>query len=604
MFLDGLVHPDSAIPCRVPLADSGRLVLDTLSFGGTTLPVPVKSELLDTHRMLFTLMSNLPGMAYRCRYDQDWTMEFVSEGAFTLTGYTSAELLASRTIAYAELIHPDDRDSVMQHVEAGVHAREPFRIVYRIRPAQGPEKWVWEQGCGVFSRDGELLALEGFIADITEAKRAEEVTRDLLIEQAARAAAETAERRAHFLSEASRVLATSFDCNTTFGALARLAVPVLADYCVVDMVSGSELVRLGAAHVDPAKEQLLLGVVHSTTRAAHGKDPLAIAVREGRPTLVTDISIEAARAALADEEDPRIEEQLLPRSLITVPLVVGSHVVGVLTLVMSESNRRFTIDDLALAEELARRAAVSVESAQLFHNAQQATQTRDHVLAIVAHDLRNPLGTVVMAADLVLETMADDFHRKHLAMIRRSADRMNQLIHDLLDVVRIEGGRLSIEPVPDRIELLIDEALATLRPLAAGRSIRLEGECEPGLPLVLFDNARIMQVVSNLVGNAIKFAAAGGCIRIRCQLPSNEVCISITDNGPGIPPTQLPHIFGGFWQASSTDRRGIGLGLSIAKGIVEAHGGRIWVESTVGVGSTFYFTLPARQANNHTHVLN
>ena len=135
-----------------------------------------------------------------------------------------------------------------------------------------------------------------------------------------------------------------------------------------------------------------------------------------------------------------------------------------------------------------------------------------------------------------------------------------------------------------------------LRPLAAGRSILLESECDPGLPLVLFDSARILQVISNLVGNAVKFTPLQGRVCIRCERAGGEVRFGITDTGPGIPSDQLPHIFRRFWQANSKDKRGIGLGLSIAEGIVEAHGGRIWVESEQGVGSTFYFTLPLAPA--------
>jgi signal transduction histidine kinase len=131
-----------------------------------------------------------------------------------------------------------------------------------------------------------------------------------------------------------------------------------------------------------------------------------------------------------------------------------------------------------------------------------------------------------------------------------------------------------------------------LRPLAAGRSIHLESGVDAGLPRALFDSARILQVISNLVGNAVKFTPMQGRVSIRCERATDEVRFAITDTGPGIPPEQLPHIFGRFWQANARDRRGVGLGLPIAKGIVEAHGGRIWVESKPGAGSTFYFTLP------------
>jgi signal transduction histidine kinase len=169
---------------------------------------------------------------------------------------------------------------------------------------------------------------------------------------------------------------------------------------------------------------------------------------------------------------------------------------------------------------------------------------------------------------------------------------MNRLIQDLLEVTSIESGQLAVELSPEAFEPLIDEAVAMLRPLATGRSIRLESDIAAGLPSVHLDSARILQVISNLVGNAIKFTPAHGRICIRCMHAEAEVRFSVTDTGAGIPAEQLPHIFGRFWQASATDKRGIGLGLSIAEGIVAAHRGRIWVESEEGVGSTFSFALP------------
>lgn len=552
-----------------------------------------EGELRESQRALGTLMDNLPGMAYRCRNDKHWTMEFVSEGARALTGYTAAELVANRTVAYGKLIRPEDRQAVLQQVQDALNARSSFRIVYRIRPAAGPEKWVWEQGCGVFSGDGQLEALEGFITDITEARRAEENARRLLVERTARAAAETAEERAKFLSEASRVLGSSFDYEITLATLARLAVPVLADYCAVDVVEDDgDFLRLGVAHVDPAKERLLLELSHFRIDDVPHGHPLVEALLERRSSLVPAITSGLSWVARAGDAHKRIGTELQPRSLVTVPLVVSDRVVGALTLVMSESGRRYTADDLALAQELARRAALAVENARLFRQAQQATRARDHVLAVVAHDLRNPLGTVLMASELLLEAGLEASDHGHVEIIRRSADRMNRLAQDLLEVTRIENGQLAVKLLPEPVEPLIEEAVAMLRPLATGRSILLESEIAAELPLVHLDSARILQVISNLVGNAIKFTPAHGRICIRCEHVGSEVRFGITDTGAGIPADQLPHIFGRFWQASATDERGIGLGLSIAEGIVEAHGGKIWVESEQDVGSTFSFTLP------------
>ncbi|MEP6550896.1 MAG: HAMP domain-containing sensor histidine kinase, partial [Gemmatimonadales bacterium] len=218
----------------------------------------------------------------------------------------------------------------------------------------------------------------------------------------------------------------------------------------------------------------------------------------------------------------------------------------------------------------------------------------DDVLAVVAHDLRNPLNTVTMAVSLMLETTPVERvqERRQAEIVRRAADRMNRMIQDLLDVKRMESGRLGIELKSESPASLVNDTIDMLRPLAIGSTIRLEPSIDDNLPLVLADSARIQQVLSNLVGNAVKFTPRNGRITVTAERMDSEVRFAVIDTGPGIPAEQLPHIFGQFWQAKTSDRRGIGLGLAIAKGIVEAHEGRIWVESDVGLGSTFYFTLP------------
>jgi signal transduction histidine kinase len=188
--------------------------------------------------------------------------------------------------------------------------------------------------------------------------------------------------------------------------------------------------------------------------------------------------------------------------------------------------------------------------------------------------------------------------RRQQEIVRRAADRMNRMIQDLLDVKRMESGRLTIDATPELPTTLINDTIDMLRPLATGSTIRLESNVEEDLPPVLADAARIQQVLSNLVGNAVKFTPRDGRITVCAERIDGEVRFGVIDTGPGIPAEQLPHIFGRFWQAQASDRRGIGLGLAIAKGIVEAHNGRIWVESHVGLGSTFYFTLPAAPNTN------
>jgi signal transduction histidine kinase len=200
-----------------------------------------------------------------------------------------------------------------------------------------------------------------------------------------------------------------------------------------------------------------------------------------------------------------------------------------------------------------------------------------------------------MAIGLMLETTPVERtqERKQQEIARRAADRMNRMIQDLLDVKRMEGGTLTMDLQAESAGVLVNDTIEMLRPLASGSSIVMEASVADDLPSVLADSARIQQVLSNLVGNAVKFTPRQGRITVSADRLDGEVRFAVIDTGPGIPPEQVPHIFGRFWQARSSDRRGIGLGLAIAKGIVEAHRGRIWVESQVGLGSTFYFTLPS-----------
>jgi PAS domain S-box-containing protein len=431
--------------------------------------------------------------------------------------------------------------------------------------------------------------------DVTARRRAEEHARALAREQAARAEAEHSQKRAALLAEASRVLSASFDYQTTLAALVRLAVPALADYCALDIVEAEDrFERIGEAHVDPAKSQLLREVATFPKNALTDRHPLIRVMNTGAPVLEADITTAFIRASFAEPGQRKIVEALGPRSLICVPLVTSGRPIGALTLVTSGSGRRFEVADLSLAADLARRAAVVVEHARLFHEAQQATRARDDVLAVVAHDLRNPLNTVTMAVSLMLETTPPERvqERRQAEIVRRAADRMNRMIQDLLDVKRMESGRLSIDARPEHPGVLINDTVDMLRPLALGSTIRMETNVEDNLPLVIADAARVQQVLSNLVGNAVKFTPRAGTITVCAERIDGEVRFSVIDTGPGIPAEQLPHIFGRFWQAKTSDRRGIGLGLAIAKGIVEAHNGRIWVESSVGLGSTFYFTLP------------
>jgi PAS domain S-box-containing protein len=502
-------------------------------------------------------------------------------------GYELDELIGRNFFEF--MTTPESRERILAHIRSGKEGRYEVTGVRK----DGSELVVELDARPMMWRGRRVRV--GTVNDVTERRRAEESAMRLMEEQAARAAAEEAERRARFLAEASRVLGASFDYQTTLAKLARLAVPELADFCVVDVLDGPTITRLGVAHVDPSKEPLLQDAVRYTRMRGPENYHLRRPLEEGGSVLLPFISEDALIANSLNEDHLRLMMVLRPHSLVSVPLRVADRVTGALTLFTSESGRRYGAEDLALAEELARRAALSVENARLFHAAEQATRARDEMLGVVAHDLRNPLNTIAMGASLLTELIPDaqGSLRKQAEIMRRAADRMNRLIQDLLDVKRIESGRLAVEPRPQSPAALVADAVDMLRPLASAGSLALDAEVVPDVPSVLADAPRVHQVLSNLVGNAIKFTPTGGRVLLRAEpMAEREVRFAVVDTGPGIPPEQLPHVFAQFWQGRRNDGRGIGLGLAIAKGIVEAHGGRIWVESQVGAGSNFYFTLP------------
>jgi signal transduction histidine kinase len=221
-------------------------------------------------------------------------------------------------------------------------------------------------------------------------------------------------------------------------------------------------------------------------------------------------------------------------------------------------------------------------------------RARDEVLSIVAHDLRNPIGVAMLAAGTLVRSGDEERRSRSRAIsetIRRSLHRANRLIDDLLDIGRIESGRVSIDARAVAPEDLVHDAVEMIAPLAASASLEVACSVAPGLPPVHADAKRIQQVLGNLLGNALKFTPSGGRVRISATPFDGKIRFGVADTGIGIPAEQLSHVFDRFWQARG-DRRGAGLGLAIAKGFVEAHGGRIWAESAAGEGTSFYFTLP------------
>src|SRR6266581_3458720 len=390
----------------------------------------------------------------------------------------------------------------------------------------------------------ETPIFTGYLRDITERKQAEEErVRLLAAEQTARRGAEASERRLAFLAEASAVLASSLEWQATLEQVARLAVPVLADYCVINVVEdGGRMRRVATAHANPAKQAL----------------------------------VERLREFPADPTVMRRVAQVM----------------------------RSGVSDLALAEELARRAAMAIDNARLYEaerqartEAEAATRARDTFLATVSHELRTPLSPILSWARMLQKgTLDADKTRHALETIERSARSEAQLIEDLLDVSRIIAGKLRLDVRPVDLVPVIRAGIAVVQPAADAKNIRVQAILDPEAGTVAADPERLQQVAWNLLSNAVKFTPKGGCVQVVLKRLHAHVEVAVSDTGQGIRPQFLPRIFRRFEQADSSTTRahgGLGLGLAIVRHIVELHGGSVHAESAgPGKGAVFTVKLP------------
>jgi PAS domain S-box-containing protein len=493
-----------------------------------------------------------------------------NEGAARIFGYAREEILGR---PLGMLLPERFRAAHVGHVEEFGRGPDHSRQMGHRREISGLRKTGEEFPCEAsISRYREAtgaLVFNVVLRDTTDRRRSEE--------------------RLRLLAEAGEILASSLDPEVTVRRAVRVALPTLADACIVNVLDDAALRVAEFAHLEPAMEELMAETRHRHPVDPEGQHPVARVLRT-RAALVVPALGETDVPAF-DEAFGALWRALGARSAIYAPLVARDRILGVMSLFAL--HRRHEREDLVLAEDLGRRIGLALDNARLYEAAQRAIRARDETVAVVSHDLRNPVNAITMIAGNLSEGVAEGpgLH-EYLQVIRQAAAQADALIQDLLDVTRIEAGRLRIDVAVERLDRVVAGAVEVLEPLARQRSIELTAQLPRDMPDVCVDAARVQQVISNLVGNAIKFTPAGGRIVVRASLDGDEAVVTVTDTGPGISPEHQPHVFDRYWQGNRPTRFGAGLGLPIAKGIVEAHGGRIGVESAPGRGSTFWFTVP------------
>jgi signal transduction histidine kinase len=396
------------------------------------------------------------------------------------------------------------------------------------------------------------------------------------------------------LAEISATLASSLDYSRTIKTVAQLAVSHMADWCFVHLVEGQRIYHAEIATADPAKKDIARRLCEKHRARPDLTISVENAIRTGQAYLLPEVTDDRLRAHSVDADHFELLRQIDLKSVVIVPLTVGVETIGAL-LFGAAGSRRFDDDDLKRATNIGRRAALAIHNAQLYAVANEAIQLREGVLRTVAHDLRNPLSTIELSARMLAEpSLPHERRQKLLQSITGASARMNRLIDDLLLIGRLRGKQeLPLDLHREDPADIVQQVGEIMKPQALAKFIALEWHVtEPAATSVTVDRARILQVLMNLVDNALKFTPRGGRVSVSCEAFDREVRFVVQDTGRGIDPDHLEKIFDPFWQAGDNANLGAGLGLAISKAIIERHHGRIWVESRLGIGTTVSFTLP------------
>jgi len=408
-----------------------------------------------------------------------------------------------------------------------------------------------------------------------------------------------AEENLRLLADAGAMPTESLDLAATLQSAARLAVSGFADWCVIDLTTEEgPIERVAAAHADPDRQALVDELKRFPPLGDEVHGP-ALVLRTGQARRLATMSPECLATAGQDPEHQRAFAALAPSSALQVPLAARGRILGVWSFYSSSSGRSYDEGDLALAEELGRRAALAIDNARLYGAAQAANLAKDQFLATLSHELRTPLTPVLaVISSLEGDDRLEAKVRESLAMVRRNVELEARLIDDLLDLTRIARGKLELSRRPADLRRLVEQAIEICcsQEMESGR-LRIVKDLEAADHSLWADSSRLSQVFWNLLNNAVKFTPQGGTITVRSRFEQGEIVVQISDTGVGIRPESLRHIFNAFEQGDlSTTRRfgGLGLGLAISNAIVELHGGTLNAESEgEGRGATFTVRLPA-----------
>jgi PAS domain S-box-containing protein len=505
---------------------------------------------------------------------------YISPSITPIMGYSPEDFIGSSALV---LVHPGDLDHMQRVLGAIMQGGDqPVRAEYRLRCADGTYRW-FEATATNWLEDPEVGAIIGHFHDITERKRAEE--------------------RVQFLSEASKLLASSLDYQTTLSTVARLVVPRLADWCTIDLVDRQGQIQLlNIVHIDPDKVRWAKQLRELNPIDPQAPTGVPHVIRTGRSELIADIPDAPPAAVAKNEEELPLLRLVGYRSLMVVPLVAAGRTIGAITFVSAGAGRRFSASDLSLAEEVGLRAGMAIEHARLYQEVQQAhdqltleERRKDAFLAMVSHELKTPVTSLKGFTQVLSLFLADHPEAQIRLFLERMDAQLNnltRLINDLLTLSHMQAGDLAMREEIFDLDMLIRETIEQVQATTTTHHLQLQGTTSVKLT---GDRDRLAQVLINLLMNAIRYSPQANRVLVRVRADQRQAEIAVQDFGIGIDQAHHEQIFEHFYQVPDQVERtlpGMGIGLYLARTITERHGGRISVESRKGKGSTFRVELP------------
>jgi PAS domain S-box-containing protein len=533
----------------------------------------VEAAMRESEQRFRIMASAIPSMIWTA--SPDGTITYANERWYAYCGLTPEE---NASDWLNRVVHPDDRDRCKVEWSAAIERGMAYEIEVRNRRHDGVYRWFITRAVPFLDEAGRVTQWFGTTTDIDDRKRAERIST--------------------FLAGASAALARLTDVESTLQKVAALAVPNFADWCIVHVQDGpGELRRLTITHTDPARAKLALELDRRYPVRPDARHGVAAVIRTGETEWAATLPAEQLATIAEDDEHLRLLQELRPASYICVPLRSRTTVLGALTFVTSAAGRVYGTEEVRAAEDLANRAVVAIENAALLASLQESHQRKDEFLAMLAHELRNPLAPIRNAAD-VWRAARPRTPELQLAteVIDRQVQQMTRLVDDLLDVSRITRGKIKLRTEVVALAAVIDTAVEASRPLMEKWEHELVVDV-PAEPIHLrADAPRLAQVLVNLLNNAAKYTERGGRIELRVQREDTQVTIRVRDNGIGIPADALQRVFEMFTQVDRSLERaegGLGLGLTVVQRLVEMHGGTIEAHSEgSGRGSEFVVRLP------------